>query len=295
MKTNNLIKIFYKQIKWKYRITTSSNRSFPDFIIIGAQKSGTTSLYHYLCQHPQLLPSYKKEVHFFDGGIDPSSDNFDKGEFWYRAHFPLKEYRGHARKTFEASPLYIFNPIAPERIYNLIPNVKLIAILRNPVDRAISHYFHEKRKEREPLSIMDALLTEEDRLNSAVNGKDYRNNMFRHYSYKKRGIYYEQIIRYLKYFPSKNMLILNSEELFTKPHETLRRVFEFIDIDNKFTIENLAPRNVAKNKISIEANVYEYLEDYFQDYNRKLFELIGESFDWSPHHTSRFSPNFSKN
>ena len=97
----------------------------PDFIIIGAMKSGTTSLFHYLRQHPSLTPSYKKEVHFFDGGRKPSADNYEKGKSWYQSHFPLKWSVRNDRKTFEASPLYIFNPLAPQRIYELLPDAKL--------------------------------------------------------------------------------------------------------------------------------------------------------------------------
>ena len=156
-----------RRLVWEYRQATWRTGSLPDFIIIGAQKSGTTSLYSYLSQHPQLLPSIHKAVHFFDGGLDESADNFEKGEAWYRAHFQLRMH-AHER-TFEASPLYIFNPLAPKRIYDLVSEAKIIAVLRNPTERAISQYFHEKGgKNRDPLSIREALREEETRLKAVV-------------------------------------------------------------------------------------------------------------------------------
>jgi hypothetical protein len=263
----------YHQADWR-------NRYLPDFIIIGAQKSGTSSLYYYLSQHPHLRPSYKKEVHFFDGGLDPNVDNFNKGQAWYRSHFPLKWNTSNNQKVFEASPLYIFNPLAPQRISELIPEVKLIAILRNPMERAISHYFHEIKRGRESLPVMEALQAEEERLIPVIDKQDYKNDIFIHHSYKSRGLYHEQIKRYLDYFPMSNILVINSETLFTQPDDTLRRIFQFVGIDTAFTVKDLKPRNVGSNKTKIDPGVHEYLEDYFLFHNQKLYELIGKNYGW---------------
>ena len=170
---------------WEYRQATWKIRSLPDFIIIGAQKSGTTSLYSYLSQHPQLLPSIRKVVHFFDGGLDASVDTFENGEAWYRAHFPITKHMKSHRKTFEASPLYIFNPLAPKRIYDLVPKAKIIALLRNPTERSISHYYHEKRRtNRESLPIHEALREGEKRFEFVFRGKDYKNPLLSKLSWK---------------------------------------------------------------------------------------------------------------
>ncbi len=276
----NRVKAFRLEIILKYKQRTGANRVFPDFIIIGAQKSGTTSLYSYLSQHPQLVPSINKEVHFFDGGLNPNVDTFDKGEAWYRAHFPLNRNMSNNKKAFESSPLYIFNPFAPQRISKLIPEVKLIAILRNPVERTISHYFHEKRNDRESLPIMEALQSEEERMRPVFNEQDYKNNIFIHHSYKNRGLYHKQIKRYLNYFPMSNILVINSETLFTQPHDTLRRVYQFVGVDSEFIINNLTPRNVGSNRNAIDPNVYEYLEEYFRSHNQELYKLIGENYGW---------------
>ena len=267
----------FKQI---YHRATSRSRALPDLIIIGAMKSGTSSLFGYLSQHPQLFPSRTKEVHFFDGGKKPEVDTFLKKEAWYRAHFPLKKHMSAGSKAFEASPLYIFNPLAPKRIFDLVPKVKIIAVLRNPTERAISHYYHVKRKNREPLSIYEALQAEEKRLEPVIRDKDYKSEVFRHYSYKSRGLYKKQIERYLNYFPLQQTLVLSSDELFCEPDSTLKRVFDFVGVDTEFKVNNLGARNVGHNRIEVDRNVYDYLNDYFLPHNQELYELVGKSYGW---------------
>ncbi|HDD62059.1 MAG TPA: sulfotransferase [Chloroflexi bacterium] len=276
----NWIKQLAYYLTLKFRKINWSNRVLPDFIIIGAQKSGTTSLYYYLRQHPQLIPSYKKEVHFFDGGLDPNVDNFKKGETWYRSHFPLKRNTSSNQKSFEASPLYLFNPLAPQRIFEQVPEVKLIAILRNPIERAISHYFHEKQNNHESLPIYKALQSEEERLRPIIEKEDYKNICFIHHSYKSRGLYHEQLKRYFDYFPKSNILVISSQALFTDPSDTLRRVFRFVGVDTEFTVTDLAPRNIGSNRSRIDPSVYDYLEKYFRSHNQLLYELMGEDYGW---------------
>jgi hypothetical protein len=276
--TRSWLKTAEYKLMRQYRHATWRNRSLPDFIIIGAQKSGTSSLFNYLAQHPQLLPSTEKEVHFFDGGLDPHVDTFEKGQAWYRDHFPLKKSISTHQKTFEASPLYIFNPLAPGRIFDLIPKVKIIAVLRNPTDRAISQYFHEKRANWETLSIYDALQNEEKRLESI--GDDYKNNAYIHHSYKSRGLYKAQIERYLNYFPWNQILVIASEEFFNEPHKTLKRVFEFVEVDPAFKINDISPSNVASNRSDVAPEVYEYLNCYFSSPNQALYEMVRENYGW---------------
>ena len=146
-------------------------------------------MFYYLSQHPQIKPSIVKEIHFFDGGLNPRVDNFKKGLNWYKSHFP---YNSGKFITGEASPTYIYNPLVPQRIYNYFPDVKIIALLRNPVERAISHYFHEVRKGREEFPILKAFKEEEVRLNSILNNGDYKNTNLINKSYKMRGRYSEQ-------------------------------------------------------------------------------------------------------
>ena len=271
----NRIKRVKKQLTWLFEQATWRIRPLPDFIIIGAMKSGTTSLFTYLQQHPQLFPSSIKETKFF---INP--DRFAKGQAWYRAHFPLTRQISIGAKTYEASPGYIFNPLAPKRIFELIPKVKIIAVLRNPTERAISHYFHEKRKGRESLPIDKALQEEEKRLEQAIKTKDYFSEAYLHCSYKRRGIYKEQIEWYLNYFPSQKILIFSSNELFVEPGNCLKRIFDFVGVDREFEIKDLVPCNVASNKSKVDASVYEYLNNYFMQHNEELYELIGKNYTW---------------
>lgn len=271
-------KIWVK-IRSRFRKLTSSYRVLPEVIIIGAQKSGTTSLFEYLKNHPRLSASYKKEVHFFDGGLNPKVDDFNKGIKWYKTHFPLK-FINNKKIAYEASPLYIFNPLVPERIYNQIPKAKLIVVLRNPVERAISHYFHEKRQGRETLQITGAMKQEEQRLEEVIKIKDYKSNAFIHASYKSRGIYHEQLNRYYALFPKENLLVLNSDELFKQPLETLKTVYEFLGIEDYSDSANLKPQNIGSNRSKVDNSVYQLLETYFAEHNEKLFQLIGKRFDW---------------
>ena len=264
----------------QYRKATWRSRALPDFIIIGAQKSGTSSLYAYLGQHPQLLPSYRKEVHFFDGGSHSTTDNFEKGQAWYRAHFPSRKNMSPFSKTFEATPRYMVHPLVPKRMVDLVPEVKIIAVLRNPTERAISHYFYSKGRGRELLPIKEALQEEEKRLESVLKNKDYRNKFFRHYSYKSRGLYKMQIDRYLNYFPWQQILILSSEEFFREPDNTLRRVFDFVQVDTGFKVKDLKHHNVANNRSAVDSDVYEYLDNYFLPHNQALYALTGSDYGW---------------
>ena len=276
----NNIPNWLKKILLNYRQSTWRSRSLPDFIIIGAQKAGTTSLFSYLSQHPQILHPACKEIHFFDGDISPGENNFDKGESWYRSNFPRKKNVGANRITFEATPIYLFNPLVPKRIFDLIPKVKLIIILRNPTERALSHYFLEKRMNQESLPILEALKIEEKRLESVIKKEDYRSKAFRYHSYKSRGIYKDQIARYLKYFSRNQLLIISSEKLLNDRQNTLKQIFDFVEVDRKFEVKNLTLHNVANHKKPIEPEVYEYLDNYFRPYNEELYKLVGENFGW---------------
>lgn len=264
----------------RFLLSRAARRALPDFLIIGAMKAGTSSLVSFLSQHPQLLVASRKEVHFFDGGLRPSRDTYAQGPEWYREHFPLKREMGRGQKTFEASPLYLFNPLAPRRIADLVPSVKLIAILRNPTDRAISHYFHETSKGRESLPIMSALLAEEARLQPVLEAGDYKSNAYIHCSYKSRGRYREQLDRYLELFDEEQILVLGAEKFYADPVSSLQQVFRFVGVDEEYAPDDLRPRNVGVNRSEVEPEVHEYLDRYFETHNRALHELVGEDFGW---------------
>ena len=244
----------------------------PDFLIIGAQKCGTTSLYHYLVQHPQIVPALQKEVHFFDL-------NFDKGLEWYQAQFqPLNSQNNLI--TGEASPYYIFHPLVPERVYQLFPKVKLIALLRNPVDRAISHYYHEVRLGYETMGLEDAIASEPIRLKGEIekiiaDGNYYSFN-HRHFTYLSRGIYIDQLQTWMKYFPKEQFLIIPSDDLFINPDRTLTKVFEFLGLP-AYQLTHYTKYNSGEYP-PISQEIYQQLQAYFKPHNQKLETLLAQKF-----------------
>ncbi len=265
-----------------FRICTSPIRISPDFFIIGAAKCGTTSLYDYLIQHPQIIPASQKEIFFFDG-------YFDMGILWYKAYFSTyleKYFKKILQKkdliTGEANPNYIFHPLVPKRIFNAFPNAKLIIILRNPVDRAYSDYNMRVRMNDENLSFEDSLKDEKRRV-MGEREKIYKNeNYFSYnlttYSYLDRGIYIEQIKDWMNLFSKKQMLILRTEDLDENPNKILKQTFEFLGISN-FKIKNMKRKNVGKYK-EMNSNTRKWLIEYFKPHNERLYKYLGRNFDW---------------
>jgi hypothetical protein len=255
-------------------------RCLPNAIIVGAQKSGTSSLFSYLTQHPEIRGSFRKEVHFFDGGLVSGIDNFKKGKHWYRAHFPLENATSEAR-IIEATPSYLFVPCVPARIFQQLPEVKLIVVLRDPVERAISHFFHEVRAGREKRPIMSALVEEDDLLAPIWRSGEYKSREFLSFSYKARGRYAEQLSRYFDLFSRNQILVLSSKALFGATDETLSLAFNFLGAaDSIKCVKDHRPKNVGKNKSPVESSVREYLVDYYAPYNDRLCEILGEQIDW---------------
>src|SRR5690242_6983741 len=166
-----------------YRGLTSSIRLLPDFLIIGTQRGGTTSLYHYLEAHPCIGPSTTKEIHFFDRRVN-------KGIAWYRGHFPtriekyyVERLHGRAFITGEASPSYLFHPHVPRRIAKVLPHTKLIILLRNPIDRAYCQYYHSLELGYETLSFEEAIQGEEERT-AREREKMLKDEGYESYAYK---------------------------------------------------------------------------------------------------------------
>ena len=160
------VRAWARPVRYRARVLTAPARALPDFVILGAQKAGTTSLYAYLCAHPDVRAAARKEVHYFDL-------NYARGATWYRSMFPLaaglaRERRGGRRVLVgEASPYYLFYPLAAERAGAVVPSAQLIVLLRDPVERAWSHYRHEVKAGREPLEFEAALAAEPTRLAGA--------------------------------------------------------------------------------------------------------------------------------
>jgi hypothetical protein len=261
----------------------ASLRLLPDFIIIGAQKCGTTSLYNYLIEHPWVAPSAVKEVHFFDLA-------FARGVTWYRRQFPSLLKKCYARTvlrqdlvTGEASPYYIFHPHAPRRIRMTLPNVKLIVLLRNPVDRAFSHYQHSVRSGNEPLSFEEALEKECERLDGELEkmlaNEHYRSMPHQAYSYLLRGIYVDQLKTWLGIFPAAQMLILSSEDFYASPAATYRQTLEFLGLPT-YELREYRKYDHGGYRAKMDSATRRWLVEYFRPHNRRLYDFLDRRFDW---------------
>ncbi len=269
------------------RLASAGLRALPDFLIIGTQKGGTSSLYQYLIQHPDVLPAQKKEVHYFGW-------EYAHGEAWYRAHFPLRasmRVRRTLRRaqplTGEATPYYLFHPHVPRRVADLVPQARLIVLLRNPVDRAVSSYLHQVRQGREPLSFREALERENERL--AVEAERmasdplYNSQAHRHFSYRSRGLYADQLEAWFAVFPRERFLILRSEDFFKDTPSTYAQAVDFLGLrpwrPPVFQRYNVARKHGSDARRDEEARVS--LAEFFAPHNRRLESLLGRDLGWS--------------
>ncbi len=266
------------------RFILAPYRVLPDFIIIGAQKSGTTSLYNYLIEHPCVHKALNKEVHYFDR-------NYERGELWYRTNFHLRWKKGRYEgkqcelKSGEASPYYLFHPPAPKLVKDLLPDIKMIAVLRNPVARAYSHYKHQIRKRREELSFDKALEREygviDDMEPGAKTYPDYEKDRYSYnnYSYIRRGLYYEQLSRWMDVFNRDQFMIINTDDLLMKTPEVYAEVLEFIGLP-PYQLDTFKVYNPHKYS-EMDPGLQRELSEYFDPHNRKLYDLIGDDFGWN--------------
>lgn len=271
-------------LHWRnwFQPLTAALRVLPDFLIIGAQKSGTTSLYSDLCRHPNMAPALTKEVHFFD-------QHYHRGLTWYRAHFYAtwqrvwrEQIRGRRPITGEASPYYLFYPHAPVRVRAMLPDVKLIVLLRNPVDRAYSHYHHQVTRGREPLSFEAALEAEPTRLagetEKILADDQYISFNHAHFSYQARGIYVDQLMAWAKVFPPEQMLILNAEAFFRAPAAVFTQVTTFLGLP-AYAFPGAQKRNRGSYGPMAPAT-RQQLATFFAPHNQRLYDYLGRSFDW---------------
>jgi hypothetical protein len=258
---------------WEFGRATAAARPLPDFLILGAQKAGTTALYAYLRWHPRITGPSWKEVSYFDR-------HYARGVRWYRGHFPL---RPRGRTVGEASPGYLFHPLAPWRVRETVPDAKLIVLVRDPVDRALSHYHHEVALGREPLSFEDALDAEEERTRGEAERMAREPGYFSHawwdHTYVARGRYAEQLERWLELFPREQLLVLASEELAAETAGTYRRVLEFLGAPSHGLAEY--PRVYRQEYAEMAPETRRRLAREFAEPNRRLYELLGRDFGWA--------------
>jgi len=264
---------------------TVAIRALPDFLIIGTQRGGTTSLYRYLEQHPAVLPAVlNKGVHYFD-------TNQDRSVSWYRSHFPSAIAKATQRRrhgvdrviTGEGSPYYLFHPAVPDRVAATMPDARFIAVLRDPIQRAYSHYQHEVSRGFETLAFDEALEREEERLageaERLVRDPSSYSYEHQHHSYVARGLYLEQIRRWHERFAPEQLLILDSTELFTDPDAAYRRTLRFLGLHeislprydklNAHSYGDMSPRAMAVLRARLEEPTAE------------LFRYLGRELPWA--------------
>jgi len=246
----------------------------PQFFVPGAQKSGTTSLFFYLKRHPRIVLGENKEVHFFD-------QHYARGIEWYRQQLPPLS-RAQGALTGDFTPLYLFHPRAAERMAKHFPAARVIVLLRNPVDRAFSHFHHVVRQGLEPRSFATALREEpaivERELERIAADEHYFSTELQRYSYLSRGHYAEQLERLFRSYPREQVLVLQSEPLFTDAQRVLERIYRFLGLESipagAFRVHN------ATEHPPLDAAARRDLGARFAAPNERLFELLGERYDW---------------
>jgi hypothetical protein len=252
----------------------------PGLLIIGAQRAGTTSLFHYLSKHPSLIPSRVKEVGFFC-----FETNFVKGYSWYHNHFPLPHEVRRDSVAFEATPEYLYYPHCPERVCRYNEKLKLIIILRDPVERAFSawnmfrnfktdpNWVHLTEYQGFPQSIMSEMKTID---------KDNPLGYPLEPSYVRRGIYVIQIERYLKFFPRSAIYITENTMLRKETRRVLQEIADFLGIPQWEPQETREGLNSGRYEGQvIPGDIKALLGEFYRPYSERLFQLIGREFEWS--------------
>jgi hypothetical protein len=242
-------------------------------MIVGTMRGGTTALFDYLCRHPDVLAPLRKEVHYFDF-------NWHRPRTWYDAHFPLAAEAPAGAITGEASPFYLSHPLVPGRVQQTEPDVRLIVLLRNPSERAISHYAMAVRIgwERRPIREAFARPEASQPLEAALAENERLDLAHRHRAYLVRGLYADELSRWLERFDRERMLILRSEDLFAEPRATYDQAAAFLGLA-PVDPGPLEPLNAARRP-EIDPALLDELDELYAEPNRRLAKLLGTPLWW---------------
>lgn len=251
-------------------------RPLPAFIVAGGMRCGTTSLYEHLAGHPQVAASLRKEVHFFDL-------QHHRGPGWYARQFHTVRRLpdGSSSRPFESSPYYMFDPRVPVRLREMVPDVRLVFVLRDPVERAVSHYRKNRRDGREPLSFADAIDAEEERLageeERMLNDPRYLSPAHQYFSYQSRGRYAQMLDRFRALFPADQLHAVDAGRLFAEPIPVFERICRFLELD-PWLPTRFAAANASHTDAMVDAATRRRLEVEFDPHERSLMATIG----WRP-------------
>lgn len=238
--------------------------------MIGTQKGGTTTLFHGLARHPRVVPPTDKEIHYFDW-------NHHRGDGWYRAHFPVAR---PGVLTGEASPSYLVHPHAPARAVALVPDARLVVLLREPVARAYSAYHMLVRRGRETRSFAEVVADQIPALESMDLARpSERSFELLRRAYLLRSMYVRQIERWLAHYPRERLLVLQSERLFADSRDTYERLTAFLGLE-PWAPDQVEVRNVGGYRDELDPGLRRELEEFFRPHNERLFALLDLRFDW---------------
>ncbi len=280
-------KTLHTSLKLSHQIfseLTSSLHTLPDFLIIGTAKSGTTSLFEHLIKHPSIFPPLAQQPNFF-------TSHFYKGESWYRSYFPsifTKYITQNIRKqkflTGEASTQYYWYPHAAKRAKLLLPNAKIILLLRNPIDRSYSQYQMELKKGNENLlSFEEAIEQENERINKEyermLQDENYYSQKYTIQSYLTKSIYANYIEDWFKYFPREQFLFLNSEEFNSNTSKVYKKTLNFLEIP-EIDFDDYEVFRSSKYE-EMNSSTRKKLSKYFKPHNERLYKLINMNFLWN--------------
>ncbi|RFS84677.1 sulfotransferase [Actinomadura spongiicola] len=272
-----------------YGMSTAALRPGPDFLLIGAKRGGSTSLYYTLLEHPRIMPlfpnarllpkaNHTKGVHYFDS-------HYDRGATWYRSHFPASARRS-GKVVGEGSPYYLFHPLAAERAGRDVPDAKILLILRDPIERAFSHYRERRRQSAEELATFEeALLAENDRLagerERIVSEPGYRSYAHEQQSYRAQGEYAPHLRRWMEHFPAERFHVLAAEEFYADPQKAVDGVAEFLGLPpaplppSAVKVWNAAPSQ------ELSPHTRQSLAEHYAPFNEDLEKLLGRTFPWT--------------
>jgi Sulfotransferase domain len=260
------------------RRATAPWRALPDFLIIGADESGALHLYRSLSEHPAVCRSVATEVHFFDV-------RFTYGRRWYRSQFPTRIRRkaierrtGMQTRAGEVSPYYLFHPFVPTRAAAVVPEAKLVALLRNPIERAVLRYHLMVQLRKEQRSLEEAFGADERRLDAGQSFEphvyDDPNGPARHHTYLERGHYAEHLARWYRCFDRSQLLVLEARTV-TAP-EGVDRVRDFLGLPAGAHVPSV-PFDPCP---PIDGTLWTRLARHFAPHNERLFDLLGEQWHW---------------
>lgn len=262
---------------------TREARALPDLLICGGQRCGTTSMYKALVQHPTVFrPVWRKGVHYFD-----TVHEHDLG--WYRAHFPFRwqldrAARRHGTRAlcFESSPYYLFHPWAAQRIAAALPDVRVLVLVRDPVERAWSAYAHERARGFEPLDF-PAALEREERLLAAETARlrddpSYESHLHRHQAYRARGEYVVQLEHFAAVLGRERLKVVDSHRFFSQPEEVFDDLLDWLGVAPRG--RQHFERHNGRARSELDPGLRRDLEEHYRPFDEDLTGWLGHVPSW---------------